>query len=67
MCGKTTLDQADAHRFDRFSTDVNEVFRRYRQEIPNIQKTKLPDEKLFAEVFVFWYLNEMGDKIYIKA
>lgn len=64
---RTTLDEKEAHRFDRFTTDVNEVFRRYRQEIPDIKKSKLPDEKLFAEVFVFWYLNEDGDKVYIKA
>jgi len=64
---RTTLDESAAHRFDRFTTDVNEVFRRYRQEIPNIKKSKLPDEKLFAEVFVFWYLNDDGDKVYIQV
>jgi hypothetical protein len=62
---RTTLDENDAHRYDRFTTDVNEVFRRYRHDIPTIQKTKLPDEKLFAEVFVFWYIDEEGNKIYI--
>lgn len=62
---RITLDEKEAHRFDRFTTDVNEVFRRYRQKIPNIQKTKLPTEKLFAEVFVFWYTDEEGNKIYI--
>lgn len=64
---RTTLDENKAHRFDRFMTDVNEVFRRYRQELPGIKKTKLPDEKLFAEVFVFWFINESGDKVYIQS
>jgi len=65
MLLRTTSDEDKAHRFDRFTADVNEVFRRYRHEIPNIRKTKLPDEKLFAEVFVFSYIDEEGNKIYI--
>jgi hypothetical protein len=63
---KTTSDENEAHRFDRFSTDVNEVFRRYRHTVPSIRKTKLPSEKLFAEVFVFWFIDEDGNKLYIK-
>jgi hypothetical protein len=63
----TTLDESNAHRFERFVTDVNEVFCRYRKQIPNIKKSKLPKEKLFGDIFVFWFLNEQGEKVYIKA
>jgi hypothetical protein len=54
-----------AHRFDRFSSDVNCLYKKFRKQIPTLKKQKLPDEKLFAEVFVFWYLDEEGTKIYI--
>lgn len=62
---KTTLSLEHAHRFDRFSSDVNSLYKKYRKQIPSLKKQKLPDEKLFAEVFVFWYLDEEGQKIYI--
>lgn len=62
----TTLDKDAAYRYDRFTTDVNEVFRRCRKDIPDLKKTKLPEEKVFAEVFVFWYVDSEGRKVYLK-
>lgn len=62
---KVTSSIELAHRFDRFSSDVNSLFKKYRKNIPNLKKQKLPEEKLFAEVFVFWYLSEEGKKLYL--
>jgi hypothetical protein len=56
-----------AHRFDRFSTDVNAIYKKFRKQIPSLKKQKLPDEKMFAEVFVFWYLDEEGNKLYLQS
>jgi hypothetical protein len=64
---KTTLHEDLAHRFDRFSSDVNLLYQKYRKQIPSLKKTKLKNEKLFAEVFVFWYIDENKNKLYIKS
>ncbi len=63
---KTTSSLESAHRYDRFSSDVNGLFKRYRKEIPNLKKEKLPSEKMFAEVFIFWYLDDAGEKLYLQ-
>jgi hypothetical protein len=55
---KTTLDEKQAYRYDRFTCDVNAVYKRLQKEIPDLKKTKLKKEKLFAEVYVFWYLRD---------
>jgi hypothetical protein len=55
----------DAQRFDRFTSDVNAIFRRHRKEIKNLQKTKLLDEKVGPDVYVFWFIDETNKKHYI--
>lgn len=63
---KTTYSLESAHRFDRFSSDVNSLFKKYRKQIPTLKKEKLPNEKMFAEVFVFWYRDDGGEKVYLQ-
>lgn len=61
----TTKEESLARQFDRFNTDVNVVFKRFRLDVPNLQKTKLHDKELGATSYIFWY-EEDGSKIYIS-
>ncbi len=52
---KTTFIEEDAVQFDRYSTDVNALLKRYRKEIPGMQKKKLHGKETFSNLYIFWF------------
>lgn len=60
-----TADKEAARQFDRFTTDVNAVYKRLKAEVTNLKKEKLRGAVLLKDVYIFWFEDEDGTKNYI--